>query len=159
MRKGLLIITLTMGLLGSMAVRADAQTIGPICLGSNKFANIVMFYFNFTAPNHVIGSGHDISVGSTAHATMVVSAGNAILGITAPSSPAGHHGYMVGATFSLANPTSAPGHCEAINTTGGCGTGSPVVMTIVSCPAGDQLFDSEVAATAGPLMGGPISKP
>jgi hypothetical protein len=70
-----------------------------------------------------------------------------------------NHVVFTSASLNLGSLTG-PGRCEAVNTSGGgCSTGAPINMAVVSCPAG--AFDAAPTAadgSAGWLMGRPAQQ-
>ncbi len=158
MRKLVLLAALTTAMLGSLAGRAEAQAIGPICLKANPFNNVFVMIYNFHTPNsnHLLGTGRDLTTGGTVSSTIFLTGGTAVVGMAFPAPPTGSdHSVFISANLSLGSLTG-PGRCEAVNTQGGgCSTGYAINMAVVSCPAG--AFDESLALDvlpSGPRLGG-----
>ena len=164
MRKVLAVLAMTMGLVVSMANRADAQTMGPFCFAPLPFADRFVLFFTPNGANQLIGTGRNVTTGNGVSATAILSGSTAILSFVSPIAPTGTgHTFMGTANISLGT-GSGPGRCEAVNTTAGCGVSSSITMTTVSCPAGalsgqPAVSGSDSSLRLGPLMDGSSPTP
>ncbi len=150
MRK-LTVAILAIGALNLVPSTSHAQAIGPVCLKTDLFANVWKVFFIPTGGNQFIGSGQDVSLDRPLTASLYLTPSTAVVGLVTMIPPTGTgHSSFITASLSLAT-TSGPGRCEAVNNaTTGCGTGIPINLSIVACPAGDQL---SAESLAGPMIG------
>lgn len=154
-------VTLSLALLGFTAASASAQTLGPYCFQPTPFADVFVFMFTSNGANHLSGTGRNLNVGGALTSTAILSGASATISFNSILPPTGSgHSFMGSATISLATGTG-PGRCETVNTTGGCGLGTAITMTMTACPPGaltDPPLDD--AALAGKrLMDGSTRDP
>lgn len=143
---------LAIGALIVMPSTSHAQGIGPVCFKTDLFANVWKVYFVPTGGNQFTGSGQDLSANRPLTASLYVTATTAVVGLVTMIPPTGSgHSSFITANLSLAT-TSGPGRCEAVNNAAtGCGTGIPINLSVVACPAGDRL---SAESLAGPKIDG-----
>jgi hypothetical protein len=135
MRQLITIVVLTAALAGVTPGRAQAQTIGPVCVSVDQFSSQFVFYFRSLGANQLLGTGRDYISGTSASATAILTGGDAVLSVVRHIPPTGTgHAYLMTSTVSLATGFGI-GYCEAVNTTAGCGTGTPITTHLVACPA------------------------
>lgn len=134
-------------LLCGAATRAEAQQIiGPVCLADDLSDSVLKVYLKPQVGNELVLTGVDLLTGGSLSGTVLLTGGAATLGLTAhtPPFPSEDHAYFIGGNISLAT-ASGQAKCEAVNTSGGCGTGETLNMFMVACPAGDVAADTSGA--------------
>jgi hypothetical protein len=139
----------TLVLMGFAAGSAHAQVMGPYCFQPSPFSDLFVFMFTPNGANHLSGTGRNVATGAAMTATAILTGATAILSFNSIIPPTGSgHSFMGTANLSLAT-GSGPGRCETLNTTGGCGLGTAMTMTMTTCPAGaltDPPFPETVLA-------------
>ncbi len=151
MRTLVTIAALTIALVGSAVGRADAQGIG-VCFKADQFTDVFVMTYNFNGPNQLVGTGRDTVIGAVVSSTIVLTGGTAMLGLHTHTPPTGGgHAFWFSANISIASLTG-PGVCEAVNTGGGgCGGGTPITVSTVTCPP--DAFETPTASDAAARKG------
>jgi len=157
MRKLVVMLTLAIGLVASVAVRAEAQTVGPLCFSTAPFSDQLVLFFTKTGANQYVGSGRDLATGAAVSTSLFTTGVTAVVSFVAaiPATGTGHS-FMGTANASLFT-GAGPGRCEAVNTTGGCGTAATFTLAAITCPAtalSDTGAPIETPVPTGPLMDG-----
>lgn len=130
---------------GVLSAPAAAQNIGPVCLKAEEFSNGWKFHFTNIGENQFLGSAQDLSANRPVSASLFITADTAVLAMFGSIPPSGtNHAFFLTANVSLAT-GSGPGRCEAVNNTAGCGTGIPITLGVVACPASDRTSDDALA--------------
>jgi len=129
-------VALALTLVAMTARPAAAQVMGPYCFEPAPFGDVFAFLFTPNGANQLSGTGRNVFVGSAMTSTAILTGSSAILSFNSIIPPTGSsHTFMGSALISLAT-GSGPGRCETVNTTGGCGLGTAITMTMVACPPG-----------------------
>ena len=152
MRKFFTILTMTIGLLGPMTNRADAQTIGPYCFSLLPFSGTYVFFFTPNGANHYIGTGRALlSPDTPMSSTMYITGGTAVISFIGNITPTGTGHTFFGSANVSTSAGTGPGRCETLNTgTGGCGQGSAITMAVVACPAGSLTAQAPLSVPLPP---------
>jgi hypothetical protein len=132
---------------------AEAQTSGPFCFSMAPFTDILVLFLTPNGTNQFVATGRDLATNSGLSATIVITGGTAVLSFSVPSNFISH---PFSGTANLSTVTGAgQGICETVNTLGGCGTGVPITMALVICPAGStSAVPTLSSAETENLMGG-----
>lgn len=131
---------------------AEAQASGPFCFSMQPFTDILVLFVAPNGGNQFIVTGRDLVTGSALSATIFITGNLAVLSFSIPSNFISHP-FSGTANINTATGTG-PGICEAVNTGGGCGTGTGIQMTLVGCPAGSTSGEPTAPAGTENLMGG-----
>ncbi len=150
MLKNLAAIAMTTALVGSIPMRVDAQTIGPVCFEFDVFPDELLMFFTPTGPNQFAGTGRNLTTGNALSATVFITGATATLGYSMPMRPTGSGHSVFGSANILLATGTGPGRCEAVNSALGCGTGTDLTISIIPCPA--IAMDS--ARDASPAVAG-----
>jgi hypothetical protein len=152
MRSVLAILALAALALTAQIRPAEAQASGPFCFSMSPFSDILVLFLAPNGANQFIGTGRDLVTNSALSATLFITGGTAVLSFSVPSNFISH---PFSGTANLSTATgSGPGICEAVNTTGGCGTGFGISMVFVACPAGVTSGEPMARTGTENLMGG-----
>ncbi len=141
MRRLLAVAVLTAGVLAGLAGRAQAQTIGPVCFKPSTTPDTFVLFYNFRGPNHLIGTGRNLTTGSAVTSTAIITGATVTLGILSPLAESGTtHTAPFSAKLGL-DSLSGPGRCESWNSASACATGTAFTLSLVNCPANALLDD------------------
>jgi hypothetical protein len=119
------------------AVPARAQTIGPLCFQMVPFSDVFAMFLVPSGGNQYSATGRNLVAGGAVTSTAFVTGSTVSVSFTSMIPPTGSsHTFFGSANLSVFTGTG-PGRCEALNLgSGGCGLGTPITLTLVSCPAG-----------------------
>jgi hypothetical protein len=140
--------------IGLQAIQARAAPQGPFCLTNLPFTDQFALFFDSAGGSNFVGYGQNLPTGAPVTSYGFVAGSTATITITSslPSTGEGHTFFST-AQLDL-NTGQGPGRCEAVNTLSGCGTGSSITLSLVTCPAGGATSSAGIAE---PLLG--TSKP
>ena len=118
---------------------AQAQPIGPLCFRMVPFTDVFAMYLTPSGGNQYSATGRNLVAGGAVTSTAFVSGSTVSVGFTSLIPPTGSsHTFFGSANLSVFTGTG-PGRCEALNIGSmGCGLGTPITLTLVSCPAGSS---------------------
>jgi hypothetical protein len=144
MRKAAL-VCIAATVIGLQVTQARAAPQGPFCLSNPPFTDQFFLFFDSAGGSNFVGYGQNLPTGAPVTSYGFVAGSTATITITSPLPSAGQgHTFFSTAQLNL-NTGQGPGRCEAVNTPDGCGAGSSITLTLVTCPAGGASSSTGIA--------------